>query len=175
MKIPAWTCAALALAGCTEMQLTDVIDVIDVSASDIAIERPPDAVAGMCYGKEISPAIFETTTEQVLARAARYGDDGSLLEPAAYRTETLQKIVQERADIWFEVPCGPEKVGDFTASLQRALAARGHYRGRITGELDPRTRHAIRSYQLQHGLDSNKLSLASARRLGLVAIDRESL
>lgn len=172
MKIPklisALSAAAL-LVGCSQLQLTGIQDV---SASDVDL-RPPDAEPGACYGKEIAPAVIETVTEHVVLRAANYADDGTLISPAAYRTETVQKILREREDIWFKTPCSDVRVGDFTASLQRALKARGHYIGRISGDLDGRTRRAIRKYQVDLGLDSGTLSLASARRLGLVAVERE--
>ena len=41
--------------------------------------------------------------------------------------------------------------------------------------MDWATRRAIRQYQVREGLDSAILSLAAARRLGLVAVDRSTL
>jgi peptidoglycan hydrolase-like protein with peptidoglycan-binding domain len=38
--------------------------------------------------------------------------------------------------------------------------------------MDARTRAAVRAYQKPEGLDSGILSLAAARRLGLVAVER---
>ena len=163
--------AVLVLSGCMELQLSGIKDV---SASDADL-RPPDAEPGACYGKEVSPAVIETVTQHVVVRAAKYGDDGEVLSPAAYRTETVQKIVQERADIWFKTPCFGVRVGAFTASLQRALKVRGLYHGRISGEMDGRTRRAVRKYQQPLGLDSGTLSLASARKLGLVAVERDNV
>jgi putative peptidoglycan binding protein len=172
MKIPTKTGAfgaILFLGGCMQLQLSGITDM---SATDEEL-RPPDAEPGACYGKEIAPAVIETVTQQVLVRAATYGDDGTLVNPAAYRTETVQKIVQERADIWFKTPCADVRVDAFNASLQRALKVRGIYRGKITGEIDLWTRRAVRRYQKPLGLDSGTLSLASARTLGLVAVERE--
>jgi putative peptidoglycan binding protein len=172
MKIPSKTGAfgvILFLGGCAQLQLSGITDM---SATDEDL-RPPDAEPGACYGKEIAPAVIETVTQQVLVRAAIYGDDGSLVTPAAYRTETVQKIVQERADIWFKTPCADVRVDAFNASLQRALKVRGIYRGKINGEMDIWTRRAVRRFQKPLGLDSGTLSLASARTLGLVAVERE--
>ncbi len=172
MKIPVFLSVVGAigvLSGCMEIQITGIRDM---SASDIEPIQPPDAEPGACYGKEISPAVVETVTRQIKTRDASYADDGTLLTPASYRTETFQKIVTERADIWFKVPCQEDKVDAYVASLQRALSVRGYYRGKITGELDLRTRKAIRRYQKPRGLDSNKLSLDSARSLGLAAVER---
>jgi len=171
MKIPLMfgaLSAVLTLSGCMELRLSGIQDV---SATEADL-RPPNAEPGACYGKEISPAIIETVTQQVITRAASYDEAGNLLIPASYRTETVQKILQERADIWFKTPCSDVRVGEYTASLQRALKVRGMYLGRITGNLDRPTRRAVRRYQAPRGLDSETLSLASARSLGLVAVER---
>lgn len=134
---------------------------------------PPNPEPGACYGKTTSPAVIETVTEQVLVRAATYDDTGGLITPAVYRTETLQKIVTARVDSWFKTPCRVAMDTQFVASLQRALKVRGVYFGRVTGQMDPRTKRAIRRFQAARGLESDTLSLENARRLGLVAYPRE--
>jgi peptidoglycan hydrolase-like protein with peptidoglycan-binding domain len=78
--------------------------------------------------------------------------------------------VKERSVTWFETPCAAGQTPDFVASVQRALAARGLYRGPAHGEMDARTRAAIRRFQTPEGLDSGILSLAAARKLGLVPV-----
>ena len=61
-----------------------------------------------------------------------------------------------------------------TFAPQRALLARGLYKGPVTGTLTPRTRAAIQGLQRQNGgPDSSVLSLATARSLGLIAVERE--
>jgi putative peptidoglycan binding protein len=160
--------ALFLLAGCSSLGLSGITDM-----SAVLDERPPDAEPGVCYGKVVVPALIETVTQQLVTRAAVYDDNGALVSPAAYRTETVQRILRERADNWFKAPCPKDQVGDFTASLQRALKVRGIYFGVVTGKLDMRTRRAIRRYQQPLGLDSATLSLASARKLGLVAIERQ--
>jgi hypothetical protein len=92
------------------------------------------------------------------------------LNPAVYKTETRQAIVRERRETWFQAPCDEDLPPDFTATLQRARQARGHYRGAISGEMDARTRAAIRRFQKPQGLDSSILSLKAAQQLGLVAV-----
>ncbi len=95
-----------------------------------------------------------------------------MISEPVYKLETRQAIVKERRELWFETPCEDQLTPDFLASLQRALKARGHYHGGITGQMDSRTRRAIRHYQAPQGLDSGILSLAAARKLGLVAVAR---
>ena len=64
----------------------------------------------------------------------------------------------------------------FVASVQRALVARGYYRGAITGVMDPRTTSAIERFQVsQDDVHTGVLTLRSARSLGLVALPRDQL
>lgn len=131
---------------------------------------PPNARAGSCWGRDVTPAIVETVTEQIVVQPAEVLADGTVLAPGIYRTETLQRIVKERRETWFETPCEEVWTEEFTASLQRALTVRGLFYGAISGQRDARTHAAIRRYQKAGGLDSAILSLESARRLGLVAV-----
>ncbi|UWQ22782.1 peptidoglycan-binding domain-containing protein [Jannaschia sp. W003] len=76
---------------------------------------------------------------------------------------------------WFPAPC-PLMANDplFVAQVQRALAARGLYRGEASGFYDAATRDAVRRYQGDAGPDSDWLSLDAARRLGLVTVARDA-
>lgn len=132
---------------------------------------PPGAAPGSCWGKHVTPAIIETVTHQVMLQPAEVLADGTVIQPAIFKTETRQDIVRPRREIWFESPCPEELTPEFIASVQRALTARDLYRGPINGDMDRITRAAIRRYQESQGLDSNLLSLAAARKLGLVAIE----
>ena len=135
-------------------------------------QAPPGAPEGSCWGKDVTPAVIETVTERVLVQPAQVLADGTVLSVPIYKLETRQQIVKERRELWFQTPCEDQLTPDFIASLQRALAARGHYRGAITGMMDARTRHAVRRFQAPQGLDSAILSLSGARKLGLVAVEQ---
>lgn len=135
---------------------------------------PPGAAPGTCWGKTIIPAIIETVTNQVLMQPAQVMSDGSVTQPAIYKTETRQEIVRERRETWFLTPCAADMTPEFIASVQRALAARGLYRGEVSGEMNGATRAAVRRYQKPQGLDSGILSTAAARKLGLVAVEKEA-
>jgi len=106
-----------------------------------------------------------------MTQPAQVSEDGSVLYPAVYKTVRHQVIVEPRRALSFETPCAQLLTPEFIASLQRALAARGGYRGKINGEMTPRTRRAIRAYQKPQGLDSAILSTLAARQLGLVAFE----
>jgi hypothetical protein len=152
---------------------------VPLGAGEGAIEvtrgaGPPDADPSACYANEATPAVIETVTEQVMLQPPQITTDGSVREPAVFVTETRQRIVEERRELWFEIPC-QLRTGDndFIASLQRALAARGHYSGPVTGVMTRRTLRAVRAFQAPQGLDSGILSLAAARQLGLAVWDPE--
>lgn len=126
----------------------------------------------------MTPAVIETVTEQVLVQPPQIASDGgAIIAPAVYKTDTRQRIVQDRQEFFFEVPpCPPTQMTpEFIASVQRALEVRGGvYRGAITGEMDARTRRAIRQFQLP-AFNSDILTMDSARRLGLVAYELPDL
>ena len=139
-----------------------------------AQDAPKGAASGTCWGKTISPAIIETTNRDILLQPAQVSSDGRIQQPAVYKKEAIQEIIRPRRETWFETVCTNLLTEDFVASLQRALSARGGYRGDITGLMDDRTRRAIRKIQLGSAFDSGNLTVASARKLGLVAVPRTS-
>lgn len=131
---------------------------------------PPGAPPDTCWSKHTSPAVIETVTSQVLAEPAQLDSSGQVIRPAIFRTETSQQIVTPRQERWFEIPCPGMMAPDFIRTVQRALAARGIYRGPVHGQMDTATRKAVQRYQAPLGLDSGTLSLDTARKLGLVAV-----
>lgn len=139
------------------------------------MSKPPKAVAGECWASDITPAVIETVTEQVVVSPAVQAEDGSLISPASFRSETRQSIVRERSEVWFRTPCPEDLTPDFIATLQRALKARGFYLLPLTATLDPATNEAVRRFQEPLGLDSPRLSWGAARALGIVATGLDEL
>lgn len=67
------------------------------------------------------------------------------------------------------VVVGREVGGDVVVDVQRALARRGYYRGVIDGDLGPRSRAAIRSWQADCGLPvTGQLDARTLRSLALL-------
>ena len=165
----------LAFAGCDDASL-EAPSRGDFSAD--LIERsepgPPPGPKDACWQADIRPAVIETVTEQVLLQAEKVAADGVVV-PAVYGVETSQRIVSDRATVWFRAPCAAEMTPEFIATLQRALKARGFYLLPLTGVLDGATRDAIRRFQSARGLDSDHLSLSAARDLGIIAVDRQGM
>ncbi len=140
-----------------------------------AADGPPGADPDSCWGRDVSPAVIETVTEQIMIQPAQISNDGKVLQAAVFKTETQQRITRERREQWFETPCPEAMTREFVASVQRALSARGMYSGAAHGEMDRSTRRAVRRFQMSEGLDSGLLSMAAARKLGLIAVPRDEL
>ena len=119
------------------------------------------------------------TARNSVPRAAGGGagrrEGGVVIQPAAYRTRTQQRMVQDREEIWFRAPCPDTMDMEFVATLQRALKARGLYLLPLSGLIDAPTRDAIRRFQAERGLDSPRLSLGAARELGLSTVPLDQL
>lgn len=167
---------ALVLTGCQGPGVTAPGQV--ALASEVVRlrgEGPPPSRNGECWASSITPAVIETVTEQVLVSEEVRDAAGAVIAPASFRTRTQQRIVQDRAEIWFRAPCPSEQTVQFIASLQRALKARGLYLLPVTGVMDADTAEAVRRFQAARGLDSPVLSLGAARELGLVATELDAL
>lgn len=157
--------AAIALGACDDAIVSrSNIDPISLATA------PPGAAPGTCWDKTVSPAVVQTQNRKVLLQPAQISSDGRVQSAPIYKTEAQQIVIEPRRENWFETPCPAALTPDFVASLQRALEARGYYRGPVTGEMDARTSAAIRRYQQSEGFDSPSLTVAAARKLGLVAV-----
>lgn len=165
--------AALWLAACQQAGVPEAPGRADLSLDLVRLTEPgpPKGPKDACWASDVTPMVIETVTEQVMVSEAKLGEDGRVLSPAVFHSETRQKIVQEREEVWFRSPCPPDMTEDFVASLQRALKARGLYVLPLTGQMDAPTRAALRRFQAERGLESDRLSLSAARELGLVTTD----
>jgi peptidoglycan hydrolase-like protein with peptidoglycan-binding domain len=166
-----YTLAALCVLAVSACQpVPEITRLASPKPVEITRQGPAQADPNACWGKTTEPAIYETVTKQIITKAGKYTDAGAVITPAEYKTVTKTQIVRERKDIWFETPCPEQLTFEFVASLQRALGARKMMFGKPTGIYDNKTRRAVRKYQAPQGLNSDVISLAAARQLGLVAI-----
>lgn len=161
------------LAGCMDSYATRADQTPIGPLADPVVVDP---AVGTCFERVTTPAVIETVTEQIMVQPALVRSDGSVESPAAFRTVTRQRILRERREVEFETPCASVMTPEFIASVQRALLARGYYRGPISGALDSRTGAAIERFQTdQQDVQTRVLTLRTARALGLVAQARETL
>lgn len=166
------------LGGCMDVATTRSAQNPATQDTIGPLERPAvvDAIVGTCFARATTPAIIETVTEQVMVQPAVVRSDGTVDSPAAFRTVTRQRIERERREVEFETPCDSIQTPEFVASVQRALLARGYYRGAISGQIDTRTANAIERFQTdQDDVHTGTLTLRTARTLGLVALPRDAL
>ena len=139
----------------------------DLRAALVTVPQPAVDAAGGCWGTDTVPAVIETEMVQELVSPETRAGDGTVLRPAVFRTRTAQRMVDERQEVWFRVPCAAELTVPFVATLQRALKARGYFPGAVTGLDDAETAAAVRRYQASRGFDSGRLTLAAAQALGV--------
>ena len=136
---------------------------------------PPPGPEGACWASDITPAVIETVTEQVLAAPEVLDAAGNVTSPASYSTVSRLRMLHDREEVWFLIPCPEARTTEFIATLQRALKARGLYLEPLTGVMDAATKAAVRRYQASRGFDSPVLTLAATRELGIVATDVSAL
>lgn len=167
--------AALSLAvfaaGCAPLPGPDVTKLISTTEITSVDMKPPANMPGVCWGHIPGPQITEIVSDIVLATPAVTDEFGRETSPAIYRKVTRPQTFNEGDGRWFTRTCDTTMTPEFIMTLQRALQARGHYRGAITGEMDARTRRAIQTYQTPQGLDSAILSQSAAQQLGLIAVE----
>lgn len=167
-------CAAL--AGCDLAPQTTVTPPLEPGVFAATRDGPEGAPEGTCWGRTFSPAVVESVSERVQITPAEINPDGSIAKLPTYRTEDRQVIVTPRKSNWFETPCADVLTVEFVSSLQRALMARSVYQGEISGVMDDGTRDAVRLIQQQNsGLNSEVLSIETARALGLITVERSPL
>lgn len=123
----------------------------------------------------VSAPVFADTVDAMRARAEpvslRISPEGTRQCWARYSANSGQARNGMIEEVAFRVPCPEKMTGDFMASLQRALAARGYFDGEITARADPATRSAVHSFQRANGFNSPVLTLETAQRLGLIPIE----
>lgn len=163
--------AAVFLTGC----MGGVTAPKTIAITQLPAGKTPAETDGICWASDTTPAVIETITEQVLINAELRDSAGNVTRPAEFETKTAQRLVQDRAMVWFAAPCASEMTVDFIASLQRALKARGRYLNAVTGLYDADTGEAVRKLQAERGLDSPVLALETAVDLGLVSQGRKGL
>ncbi len=162
----------LALVACERPRVTaPVVSGQPIAQIVLKSGQEPPKTEGACWGRDITPAIIETVTEQLMLTPEVRGADGRVTTPASYRTNTHQRMVQDTKEVWFRTPCPESLTINFLATLQRALKARALYLAPVTGEMNAETADAIRRFQAERGLDSPVLSLTAAQELGILATD----
>ena len=111
---------ALALSGCQPaVPAAPAITSLKKELVTKTGNTPPSKGKGICWAEDVTPAIIETVTEQVLLRPEIRGPDGAILRAAVFQSEAAQRIVQDRRAVWFRAPCS-----DFQEPASAAILPR---------------------------------------------------
>lgn len=113
-----------------------------------------------CFITDVTPTRIETVIEHIE------------VEPGVYETSQRQDVVKKRETITFQTLCPESMTPERIATLQRALQARGHFNGAISGTLDVATTTAIQNFQRDLYPDSRFLSFEAAQNLGIIPVAR---
>lgn len=138
--------------------------------------------------EKVTPAVYKTVSKRVIATPATtrkieipavYGSVTKTVEatpsvvqrteiPATYKNVARTVEVAPARSVWTSVLCDVNTTPDVVRRLQTALKSQGHYNGKIDGDVGPATRRAIASYQNAQGVESDILTIESARTLGII-------
>ena len=160
----------LILTACTPQPETAPATVaapIVVSLGEIETD-----VAGRCFARTAPPTRTDIVEEMIEVVPEERAADGSVVNPAVFRTITRPRTVATGEGARFETVCPPIYTETFVSTLQRALLIRRGYDGPITGQFDEATSLAVQRFQRAMGIDSPLLSVDTARGLGLLEVNR---
>jgi hypothetical protein len=87
--------------------------------------------------------------------------------PATYRDIDKTRFVGKADVVWREVICNKNAKSDTVAAIQKALAAKGYYHGKIDGFLGTGTVAAMQKYQADQGLPQGQVSVEAVQMLGV--------
>ncbi len=137
--------------------------------------------------EEIIPAVYKTVTRTVLDTPAATRE---VVIPAKYDTIKVRKLVspasEQRIPIpeeyttvskrklitdsyleWRPILCETNTTPGLISRLQRALNEAGYNAGAVDGVLGAGTMRAVNKYQLDNGLASGQLTIATLEKLGV--------
>lgn len=111
------------------------------------------------------PAEYKTVTKTVEDRPTTVKREEI---PAVIKSVDREVEVAQARTLWTQVLCEVNTTNEVVTRLQRALKISGHYNGKIDGIIGSGTRRAIMSYQKAQGVESDILTIESAKTLGVI-------
>lgn len=109
-----------------------------------------------------TPAEYKTIRTQLLVTPP---EEKRIPVPAEYQTVTSQVLVSEGKAEWKSILCQTNTTPAVVQEIQRALAARNFYRGKITGTINRETSAAITAFQQANGLATGGLTIETVEKL----------
>ncbi|MEZ5686048.1 MAG: peptidoglycan-binding domain-containing protein [Paracoccaceae bacterium] len=162
-------CGVLMLGGCMDAPAPQPQAPVAQTLARALGTAPPAGAPG-CYATiETRPVTFGTVKRAVEIRPAQIDPKtGRELAPALYEEQEFSAVLDGGESQSFETLCPAEETPELIASMQRALKARGLYRGAISGRMEAETRRALRAYQAPRGLPSDVVSRRALMEMGLL-------
>ncbi len=111
------------------------------------------------------PAQYETIRVRKIVRPAQ---ERRIPVAATYKTVTKQRKVSDEQLEWREILCETNTTPDVIRRVQAALREAGYSPGLVDGVMGAQTISALRAYQVDQGLPSGQLTMATIRRLGVI-------
>lgn len=165
----------------------EVMCLVEVPAEYRTVSKRVQVSPAQTRETEV-PAVYKTVKKRVVDQPARTRE---VTVPAHYHTitktveatpasvqrtpvpetfKTITKTVEAAParTVWTSVLCDVNTTPDVVTRMQRALKSAGHYRGPIDGVIGSQTRRAISSYQTAQGVQSDILTIDSAKKLGIL-------
>ncbi len=149
----------------------DILCLVEVPAKYKIIRKKVMVQPPVVKEVEI-PAVYKTVTKKVLVKPARTKEVEippvyktvyvkELVEPAKvkrieippkYDYVTKRVKVRDEKFLWVKVLCKTNMTRDTIIKLQKALKAKGYYRGPIDGIYGPLTQEAVVNFQKDHDI-----------------------
>ncbi len=113
---------------------------------------------------ETVPATYETIAKKIMAEPAR---ESIVTIPEEYDNITEKKLIQEAEIVWRRVICEKHLIGEMGRKIQQGLKDAGFDPGPIDNIIGPRTKAAIRRFQLSKNLYTGPIDFETAYALGI--------
>ncbi|SEW22155.1 Putative peptidoglycan binding domain-containing protein [Cognatiyoonia koreensis] len=133
------------------------------------------STSGACFAKTAGPTETVVIEELLEVAPAVKDRNGVVVSPAVFRNVSRPATNTVGDGERFETVCPPALTPAFVATLQRAMITRRAYSGAVNGQYDTATGLAVQRFQREQGIDSPYLAVSTARQLGVLAVERDSL
>lgn len=165
----------------------EVMCLVEVPAEYADVQKKV-MVAPASTSEEITPAVYKDVQKRVIATPettrvievpAEYKSVTKTIvdRPTTVKREEVPAVIKnvdrevevaQARTLWTQVLCEVNTTNEVVIRLQSALKSTGHYFGKIDGIIGPGTRRAIMSYQKAQGVESDILTIESAKALGVI-------
>ncbi len=138
--------------------VSDVIPAVYKTVTRTVIDTPAST------REVVIPAKYDTVKVRKLVTPA---SENRIAIPEEYTTVSKRKLVSDSFLEWRPILCETNTTPGLISRLQRALNEAGYSAGSVDGVLGGQTMSAVNKYQLDNGLASGQLTIATLEKLGV--------